>query len=66
MFLRIVDDAGLILADSFNMLLRITFSLVFVRAVCGTPAGVRMADMVPSSGTLTALCTAFVITGVIC
>jgi Rft protein len=58
--------AGLILADSFNMLLRITFSLVFVRILCDTAAGVRMADMLPCSGTLTALCAAFLITGVCC
>jgi Rft protein len=54
---------GLILADSMNMLLRITFSLVYLRFVSGTSAGVRLADFVPSYGTLTALCAAFLITG---
>lgn len=55
--------AGLIVADSINMLLRIAFSLAYVRILCDGAAAVRLTAFVPSRSTLAALSAAFVITG---
>ena len=55
--------AGLIGADSINMLLRICFSLVFVRLLFRDVCSFHMVALCPSRTTTAALLLAFLITG---
>lgn len=56
--------AGLIAADSVNMLLRIAYCLAFTRARFRAVPGFRLRHLLPSSATVSALAAAAAITGV--